>query len=78
MTTETGNLYRDIGCISVDGFGLLLEGPAPSERQAAELVHQFHASRDLYLLACRLLSLEHVAEVPVHADVPSASWSIAV
>ena len=70
--------FRDIGCISVDGVGLLLEGPQPSDKQAAELVHQFHASRDLYLLACRLLSLEHVGEVPVAAPIASASWSIAV
>jgi len=76
---ETGNILRDIGCISVDGVGLLLEGPQPSEKQAAELVHQFHASRDLYMLACRLLSLEHVTEVPTAAEpMPAASWSIAV
>jgi hypothetical protein len=76
---DTGTISRDIGCISVDGTGLLLEGPRPSERQAAELAHQFRSSRDLYFLACRLLSLEHVGEVPVQADpIPSASWSIAV
>ena len=77
--TDTGNLFRDIGCISVDGVGLLLEGPQPSENQAAELVHQFQSSRDLYLLACRLLSLEHVGEIPACAEpVGAASWSIAV
>ena len=77
--TDTSNIFRDIGCISVDGVSLLLEGPQPSENQAAELVHHFHASRDLYLLACRLLSLEHVGEVPAPAEpMPSASWSIAV
>ena len=76
---DTGNIFRDIGCISVDGLGLLLEGPQPSEKQAVELVHQFQASRDLYLLACRLLSLEHVGEVPVQAEpIRSASWSIAI
>jgi hypothetical protein len=76
---DTGNIFRDIGCISVDGVGLLLEGPQPSEKQAAELVHQYHASRDLYLLACRLLSLEHVGQVAAPAEpIRSASWSIAV
>ena len=76
---DTGNNLRDIGCISIDGVGLFLEGPPPTDQQAAELVHQFHASRDLYMLACRLLSLEHVAEVPADQEpLPSASWSIAV